>query len=64
MFKEETGKKRINIMRTEEALATGATTIATACPFCMTMLIDGTKQKGVEETVETLDVAELLLGAL
>ncbi len=64
MFKEETGKKRINIMRTEQVLETGASVIATACPYCMTMLIDGTKQKNVEEQVETLDVAELLLMAV
>lgn len=64
MFKEETGKKRINIMRSEQALETGASVIATACPYCMTMFIDGTKQKGVEEEVATLDVAELLLMAI
>ncbi len=64
MFKEETGKQRINVLRTEQALATGVTTIATACPYCMTMMIDGTKAKGVEEEVLTFDVAELLLQAI
>ena len=64
MFKEETGRQRINSLRTEQALDTGASTIATACPYCMTMFIDGTKQQGVEEQVQTLDVAELLLMAV
>ena len=64
MFKEETGTKRINELRTEQALSTGATTIATACPYCMTMLIDGTKAKGVEDDIATYDVAELLLQAI
>ncbi len=64
MFKEETGEKRINVERTEQALATGATTIATACPYCMTMMIDGTKAKGVEEEIDTNDIAELLFMAI
>ncbi|MCY0875376.1 MAG: heterodisulfide reductase-related iron-sulfur binding cluster [Firmicutes bacterium] len=64
MFKEETGDMRINVLRTEQALATGATTIATACPYCMTMLIDGTKAKGVEDDIATFDVAELLAMAV
>ncbi|MCY0902102.1 MAG: heterodisulfide reductase-related iron-sulfur binding cluster [Firmicutes bacterium] len=64
MFKEETGDMRINVLRTEQALATGATAIATACPYCMTMLIDGTKAKGVEDDVATFDVVELLAMAV
>jgi Fe-S oxidoreductase len=64
MFKEpENGQKDINIERTEEALRTGAKVIATACPFCMTMLSDGIKNKEMEETVKVMDVAELLLQA-
>jgi heterodisulfide reductase subunit D len=64
MFKEpENGHKDINIERTEEALRTGAKVIATACPFCMTMLSDGIKNKEMEETVKVMDVAELLLRA-
>jgi len=64
MFKEsEKGQKDINIERTEEALRTGAKVIATACPFCMTMLSDGIKNKEMEETVKVMDVAELLLQA-
>ena len=55
--------KRINIERTEEALATNPDVIASACPFCMTMLTDGVKAKEAE-SVEVKDVAELILEAL
>lgn len=64
MFKEpEPGKKDINIERTEEALATGATTIAVACPFCMTMINDGVKNKDREASVKVKDLAELIAEA-
>ena len=61
MFKDaEPGDKEINIERTEEALETGANVIASACPFCMTMLSDGVKNKEREDNVKVLDIAELL----
>jgi len=61
MFKEdEPGNKRINIERTEEALETGASVIASACPFCNTMILDGVKNKEKENEVEVLDIAELI----
>jgi heterodisulfide reductase subunit D len=61
MFKEaEKGDKEIFIERTEDALKTGAEVIATACPFCMTMLTDGLKYKNKEEEVKNLDIAELI----
>lgn len=61
MFKEpETGRKDINIERTEEALSTGATTIAVACPFCLTMMSDGVKNKDREADVKVKDIAELI----
>lgn len=61
MFKEpEKGNKDVNIERTEEALNTGATTIAVACPFCMTMMSDGVKNKEKEATVKVKDLAELI----
>ncbi len=63
MFKDaEAGNKEINIERTEEALATGANIIAAACPFCMTMLSDGVKNKEKEDQVKVLDLAELIDG--
>ncbi|MEM9671833.1 MAG: (Fe-S)-binding protein [Cyclobacteriaceae bacterium] len=61
MFKDaEPGNKEVNIDRTEEALATGAKTIAVACPFCMTMMSDGVKNKEKENEVEVKDLAELI----
>lgn len=64
MFKEpEKGFKDINVERTEEALATGATTIAVACPFCMTMMSDGVKAKAREADVNVKDIAELIAEA-
>lgn len=64
MFMEETEGKRVNIERTQEALATGADTIATACPFCMTMMNDGVKSEHPEGDVRVRDVAEILLEAV
>jgi Fe-S oxidoreductase len=64
MFKDaEPGKKEINIARTEQALETGASVIAAACPFCMTMMSDGVKNKEKEQEVKVLDLAELVAQA-
>jgi Fe-S oxidoreductase len=61
MFKDaEPGNKEINIERTEEALETGAEVIAAGCPFCMTMMSDGVKNKEKEKSVKVLDLAELI----
>ena len=61
MFKEaEKGDKEVFIERTEEAIATGADIIATACPFCMVMMTDGIKYKNQEERMKNYDIAELL----
>ncbi|MFN4145952.1 MAG: (Fe-S)-binding protein [Runella sp.] len=65
MFKEpEKGRKDINIERIEEALATGASTIAVGCPFCMVMMTDGVKNKEREESVKVYDLAELIVQAM
>jgi Fe-S oxidoreductase len=61
MWMEETQGKRINIERTEEAIATGSETIASACPFCMTMLSDGVKTKEAGDHVRVRDIAEIVL---
>lgn len=64
MFKDaEPGKKEVNVDRTEEALGTGAKTIAVACPFCMTMMSDGVKNKEKENEVKVKDLAELIAEA-
>lgn len=61
MFKEpEKGNKDVNVERTEEALSTGAGTIVVACPFCLTMLQDGVKNKEKEAEVAVMDIAEAL----
>jgi Fe-S oxidoreductase/nitrate reductase gamma subunit len=60
MFMEETEGRRVNEERTAEALATGADTIAAACPFCMTMLTDGVKTVDRASDVQVLDIAEIV----
>ena len=60
MFMEEQNNNRVNVKRTLQLLDTGATTIASACPFCMTMLTDGIKSQSKEETVRNMDVVEML----
>lgn len=57
---EEKGTVRVNVERTRQAIATGASTIASNCPFCMTMLTDGVKEHGMENSMEVLDIAELV----
>ncbi|MDE3057041.1 MAG: (Fe-S)-binding protein [Bacteroidota bacterium] len=64
MWLEEKQGKRVNIERTEEALATQAGTIGTACPFCMTMMSDGVKAKEAADSVQVKDIAELLWEAV
>ena len=64
MFKEEEkGTNRINIDRSNEAIATGATIIASACPYCNTMLTDGVKN-AENENVAVVDIAELVAASL
>ncbi|GAC1351841.1 MAG: hypothetical protein NVSMB1_08770 [Polyangiales bacterium] len=60
MWMEEKGTERVNKRRTLQLLETGSKTIASACPFCMTMLTDGLKDLNQEEEVRQMDVAELL----
>jgi Fe-S oxidoreductase len=64
MWMEEHEGKRVNVERTEEALALTPDVIGTACPFCMTMLEDGVKDKEATETVKVKDIAEMLLAAI
>ncbi|MCU0683093.1 MAG: (Fe-S)-binding protein [Polyangiaceae bacterium] len=60
MWMEEQNKDRVNVKRTLQLLETKATTVASACPFCMTMLTDGLKAQELEAKVRQLDVAEML----
>ncbi|MBI3787291.1 MAG: (Fe-S)-binding protein, partial [Ignavibacteriales bacterium] len=63
MWMEEHEGKRVNIERTEEALALKPDVIGTACPFCMTMISDGVKAKEMADKVQVKDVAEILYDA-
>jgi Fe-S oxidoreductase len=63
MFMEEAGQ-RVNVNRTTELVATGATTIAVACPFCNVMMTDGVKALDKEESIKVLDVAEIVAQSL
>jgi Fe-S oxidoreductase/nitrate reductase gamma subunit len=60
MWMEEDIGERINNMRTDQAIAAGAGTVAVACPFCLTMLSDGIKDRKSEETMTALDIAEIV----
>lgn len=64
MWSEETVGTRINVARTEQALAVNPSVISSGCPYCLTMMSDGTKAMEVDETVSTYDVAELLEKAI
>jgi Fe-S oxidoreductase len=60
MWMEETKGKRINIERAEEIVNSGAKTVATSCPFCMTMLKDGLAAHKKDEEIKVKDIAELI----
>jgi len=62
MWLEEHLGERINEMRTDQAIATKADIVSTACPFCLTMLGDGIKVREAE--IKALDLAEILVQAL
>ncbi len=63
MWMEEHGEK-IAYARTDMAIAVKADKVATCCPFCMTMITDGLKDRGKEETMAALDVAEVVWQAM
>jgi Fe-S oxidoreductase len=63
-FMEVNIGRRVNHIRTEQAMDTGAAVVATGCPFCMQMFEDGIKAKGVEETMRVHDIAEIVAQSL
>ena len=64
MWMEEHHGTRVNHDRTTAAQATGAATVAVACPFCMTMIGDGTRELGVADQLEVVDLAEMVADRL
>jgi Fe-S oxidoreductase/nitrate reductase gamma subunit len=64
MWMEEDIGERINNMRTDQAIAAGADKVAVGCPFCLTMLSDGIKDRKKEETMAALDIAEIVWRAM
>ena len=65
MFKEEEkGDKRVNMERADEAIETKSDFVASACPFCNTMLSDGIKNRDEELGTEVLDIAEIIAKAI
>jgi Fe-S oxidoreductase len=64
MWLEETIGTRINVLRTEQALAREPLVVATACPYCAVMIGDGLKTLGRDGEVRNLDIAELLADAM
>lgn len=64
MWLEESQGKRINMERTDEALATGADVVSTACPYCLIMIDDAVRTQGRSDDVKVLDVAQLLEASL
>jgi Fe-S oxidoreductase len=64
MWMEETVGTRISEMRTEQALETKASVLATACPFCLQMFEDAIKAKEASEDITTMDIAEIVAQAI
>ncbi len=60
MWMEERAGKRINLDRTDEALASGCEVLGVGCPFCHIMLDDGVKERGAADQVQVRDLAEIL----
>ena len=61
---EEPPDKRVNVKRVEQVMESGAGLVATACPFCLVMMEDGLKSKGVEDSLRAKDLAEIVAGLL
>ena len=64
MWMEDSPSERPGLKRAEELIATGAKTVAVACPFCKVMVGDSIAQVGGETAPQVLDIAELMLKAV
>ena len=63
-IEEQHGTTKINHLRMDEVIETGADTIATSCPYCLQMLEEGIEQKGVKETLKAKDLVEVVEAAM
>lgn len=63
-LEEQKSGERINVMRTDQAIATAARTVATGCPYCLQMFQDGIKTREAEEIIQVKDISEVLLESL
>ena len=64
MWMEEKLGTRINQIRTDQAVQTRANWVGTACPYCLTMIGDGIKEKGLEESIAAFDLSELVVQSM
>jgi Fe-S oxidoreductase len=64
MWMEERMGKKMNMERTDEALASASDTLAVGCPFCNIMLSDGVTERHADEKMAVKDVAQLLLSSI
>lgn len=64
MWMEEEPDKRVNTRRVQEIIEAKVDLVATACPYCLTMLEDGLKAEEAEESIEAMDLSELVVEAL
>jgi len=64
MWMEEPIDKRLNVRRVEDVLKAKVDVVATACPYCLSMLEDGLKAKAAEETIKARDLSELVIEAV
>ena len=60
MWMEEDADKRVNVLRTEQALEKNPEVIATSCPYCRIMIGSGVNEKGVSDKVKVMDVMEIV----
>ncbi len=64
MWMESAADERVNQRRLDDVLATEATTVVTACPYCLIMFDDAIRSRGVGETIQVMDMAEMIAGRL
>jgi len=64
MWMEVKAKRRVNLIRVEEALEAKVDMVGTGCPFCLAMVDLGRKVKEAEQTLQVKDVSELVAESL